>query len=204
MSIGDDIKEVFAEVGCVCILVKPDGTEVSSFFDIEANPFHSTVFIRQNCYEAIFAYDLNVESGDIVRFDNGSTLVMNMKPEYFENGHVVKNAYLIHCNTTTGVLSRKNTARVEYRAKNDWGTPIHENVTGLQFASTTDTSKELVDDYFHVEKENHHLYIPAHLDVKVGDRWQRSPDGNPLEIQTITDRKYEGIHFCRLMLDERE
>lgn len=203
MAIGDDIKEVFEEVGCACQLVKSDGTEVPSFFDVEANPFHSTIFIRQNCYEAVFAYDLNIENGDIVRFDGLSTLVMTLKPEYFEGGHVVKNAYLILCNATTGVLSRRHSERVEYRASNTWPV-VYEDVTGLQYASTADTSKELIDDYFHIEKENHHLYVPAHLDVKVGDRWQRFPNGTPFEIKTITDRKYEGLHFCSLNIDERE
>lgn len=204
MTIGDDIAEVFAEVGNPCQIVKPDNTVYNSYFDVEAHPNHSTTFIRQMCLNAVFPYDLNVEQGDVVIHNGIYALVMNLKPELFQGGTVVKNGYLIQCNTSTGVIYRKQTTRTDYKAVNDWGFALFEDLRALHYAGSEDSSKELVEDAMTIEKEVHSLYLSAHIDVRVGDRWMRTPSTKPYQIYTITDRKYEGLHKCTIFEDDRE
>ena len=203
MAIGDDIAEVFAEVGNPCEVTKKDGTVFNSYFDIEAHPFHSTTFVRQNCYNAVFPYDDDIEGGDAVLYNGINTLVMNLKPEFFQGDVVVKNAYLIHCSTSSGVIYRPQTNRTDYRASSDWGFAAIENIAALHFASAMDTSDEMVEDVFSLEKEVHKLFMSAHHDIRVGDRWMQTPSSKPFQILTITDRKYEGLHVCKIIEDER-
>lgn len=204
MAIGDDISEVFVEVGNPCQVIKSDSSVIDSFFDVEAHPQHSTTFIRQNCMNAVFPYDLNVEQGDAVLYNDISSLVMNLKPEFFQGGVVVKNGYLIQCNTSTGVIYRKQITRTDYKASNDWGFALFEDLRALHYAGSEDSSKELIEDVMTIEKEVHSLYLSAHIDVRVGDRWMRTPTSKPYQIYSITDRKYEGLHKCVIFEDDRE
>lgn len=204
MSIGEDIAEVFAEVGTPCEIIKANGSIIPAYFDVETNPFHSTTFIRQNCINSIFPYDTDIEHGDVVKFTGRYALVMNAPPELFQGAMVVKNCYLVNCNTSTGMIYRKQIDRTDYRASADWGFALFEDVCALHYAGTIDAPIELVEDVARIEKEKHTLFLPAHLDIRVGDRWLLTPSSKPYQISAFTDRRYEGLHLCTIIKDEGE
>lgn len=203
MTIGDDLVKVFEEIGTACVITKSDLTEFSEYFDYEAFPDHSTVFIRQNCFVGTFGYSTEVEEGDTVVFNEQITLVMNKKQETFENASVVQNAYLIKCNTATGVLSRKATNRVSYKNVITW--PTHTTgIAALHYAASADTEAVLLKDVAVLEKEMHTLYLASHIDVQKGDRWQHIPDAQAYEIVAITNFRYSGLSVCQITKDYRE
>lgn len=203
MSLGDDLSQVFEEVGTSCTVIKSDLSENEEHFDYEAFPDHSTVFIRQNCYAATFAHDSVVQDGDVIKFSDITSLVMNKKAELFENSAVVQNAYLIHCNTVTGVLSRKTSERVNYQQVNTW-TPYMSLVHALHYASNMDKAMSLIEDAMSLEKEVYTLYLSHSVDVIKGDRWQFTPGAEAYKITTITDFRYTGLHVCEIEKDLRE
>lgn len=205
MTIGSDIAEVFTEVGNPCQIIKSDGSIIDAYFDVDSHSVSSTTFIRQNCLDAVFAYDLDVEQGDVVLYDdNIYALVMNLKPELFQGDIVVQSAYLVQCNTSTGVIYRKGTTRVNYKTVNTWGDPLFSNVAALQYAGDEDAPKELIKDAASIEEEKHALYVSAFVDIHIGDRWMLTPGTKPYQVYAITDRKFEGLHKCLLFEDERE
>lgn len=97
MSIGADIKQVFAEVGTY---VHVENSEVREFVDYDFNVQVGNPFLREHLRIGSFSHDTQINAGDVLYVPkNGERLlVVNYIPEMFENEIVAINTTLYKCN----------------------------------------------------------------------------------------------------------
>lgn len=112
-DLGIDLKEVLEDIGTSFVIRKHVGNDVSGeYLDYDLNSQVTKPFIREFFLEAVFAYDTEVEAGDLVELSDGRTfLVMNHSPELFEDEISEYSSVLYKTNTTIRVERASGEAR---------------------------------------------------------------------------------------------
>jgi len=208
MSIGDDVKDVLTENGTSFTGYKLDGTTITGeYLDYETSYDSSTEFIRQFTLSASFSYDTSVEQGDIVAFGSNYYLVMNLKPERFENAVVENGGFLVQCNCY-GKFMRKaiNPDRnSNYEITSSWNNQ-RTTVRALMYENVLSGITDTLTGSMEVPSLSFVLLTQNFTDVIVGDRWL--PDFSVstvyYRVSAILTKKYAGLNYMLLEKDVRE
>ncbi len=205
MTIGDDIKETFEDVGTAYIVLRDIGNVSGEYLDYSINRQITKPFIREFFLEATLSYDSEVITGDTIRFDTTSDvyLVMNKTPELFENA-VVTNECTLYKTNVSGELLRPSGeawATQTYRKEPQWQT-VKSDCYALQtealYGHDLDTDEELGL----LGVENHELYIPHSVGLQVLDRFEPA-SGEYYRVETIKTRRYPNIDVAEMGEDTR-
>jgi len=185
MAIGDDISEVLEELGASVEVTPVTGPIVTGEFIIAKNyPEQSTEFIRQNCWSGTIAYDSVITEGFILSFSGIKTIVMNVKPDVFEDSTIIKNIFMVETNVEGrfgNIVKQRDPITKELTETLDFvistiGLQIED--TRLPFTDITPMQREPASSDV--------LYIP-NRDISVGQVWTPS-----LTEQT---ERYEVVNF---------
>ena len=206
MSIGDDIKEAFEDVGTVYTVHRDSGDISGEYLDFEINAQVTKPFTREFFLQATLPYDTSALTGDVVEFDTtgNNYLVMNKTPELFENSIITHEAVLYKANISSGELLRpsgETWPTQTYHKESQWEN-IKSDCYALQtealYGHDLDTDEELGL----IGMQNHELYIPHSYGTRVLDRFQAS-SGEFYRIETIKTRRFSNVDVCELGEDRR-
>jgi len=208
-DIGEDIKfDVLKSLGSPVTITKSDGSVITGeFVETETYPTHSTFFVRQYCLGGTFAYDSQIESGDLAVFTEYTTLVMNLKPEFFENAIITKEAYLIICNKLGAICKKESVRNSDQTVVQTW-VAVKTDIHGLQHELQVSSGTQEFEDIISVDKGTDVLFIQNSPLIKRGMRWY--PDASNLDVDTcfiiesVSELRLKGLLQCVLSIDRRE
>ena len=205
MSVGEDIKEVYQEIGASITILRDSGNITGEYVDLEENSQVTKPFIREFFLEAGFQHDSVGVVGDVVTLDTiaAQYMVMNWTPDLFENAVIENRAVLYKCNVS-GEILRPSGEEV-------WGDMYHKttqfesirtNCYALQteplFGNLLNTDEEL--GAINIERDE--LYIPSRFGIQVNDRYSPA-SGEYYRVESVLKRRFPGVDVCRLGEDTR-
>lgn len=208
-GLGDDIKEVFQEVG---ILFNINRTPVLSgeYLDWEPNSQVTKPFIREFFLESTFAYDTLVVEGDVIQFmPSGEAagdkyLVMNKTPSLFEN-EIIDHAGVLYKVNVSGEL-RRPSGEAEWSTqtyhKVAQFTTIAAEVPALQTEPLFGGELEVEEELGLLGIEKQELYVPISYGIQALDRYHTA-SGEYYMVESVKKRRFKGIDVCVLSEDTR-
>lgn len=205
MTIGEDIRETFEDVGTSYVILRDSGDISGEFLDYAINRQITKPFVREFFLEATLPDNTEAITGDTIRFETTSDvyLVMNKTPELFENA-VVTNESTLYKTNVSGTLLRPSGEVWDpqtYRKEPQWQT-VKSDCPALQtealYGHDLDTDEELGL----LGVENHELYIAHSVGMQVLDRFEPA-SGEYYRVETIKTRRYPGIDVGGLGKDTR-
>ena len=201
-DLGDDYKEVIAEIGEAVIIVRKSGNISGEFIKAQDNAQVTKPFIREFFLEADFTYDTQILAGDVLQLtDSRKYLVMNSTPRTFEGSIFKKTAMLYKCNTAGG-LYRPTTRRIDGKAKTFWSeiaNPCHALLTESFYGHELDAGEAVGP----VSKLAMDCYMPHTVGAQKGDRLRVSPTES-YQIESIMTRRFDSVDLILLGEDTRE
>lgn len=206
MSIGDDLKECFLDVGTAFTIIRDSGNVEGEYLVYEINRQVTKPFIREFFIEAEMQYDTSVAVGDVIQFDDlRKFLVVNLSPEQLENAVIKNDAVLYKCNVTEGKICRssgESRHAISYRQNYNFvqveSGEIHALMTSALYGHSLESDEELGE----VGMENHEVYLSLDHDVKIKDRWEPF-SGEFYNVDTIKSRRYSNIQVLGISEDTR-
>lgn len=208
MSLGQDLANVYAEVGTKIKILKPDGSEVfGEFIDIDINRQVTKPFIREFFMEASFTHNTDVVGGDVVEFivDGRKFLVMNLTGELFESTIINYNSVLYKCNEIATIKRLvKGDRDADYNQIRTWS-DVAVDVPILLTERFFGTGLGAVgpQDFMEYDILDNQMCISGYYDVKPLDRVWLS-DTEFFQVDFVEKRKFEGVWSCVLSEDTRE
>jgi hypothetical protein len=183
MTIGQDIKTVFQEVGSP-VTILPGST--SEYIRAIINKQVTKPFIREFFMEAQLAYDTAIVAGDILSFASGDVyMVMNKTPMVLEGSVYQWGSVLYKTNVIGRVMRPASTRDERYRQAMEWSavqTGCYALMTESLYGNELDADEELAN--LGLKRED--LYIPASSGIQRDDRFDIS------EIGTVTKTSATG------------
>ena len=204
-GIGEDIKDVLAELGTPITIYKLDGSIITGeYIDAENYYKHSTDFIRQNVWTCDLSYDSQIADGDIIDMDGRWVVVMNVKDTKFEQEKVINNAFLVETNCL-GKFTRQVTTRdTDTLEQTTVWEDVQIDVRGVQVEHIRNPSYEMTEEMKEAAVREL-LYVQKFDDIRVGDRWY--PDQTDTtefyKIVNKSSRVYAGLYRLNLEQDTR-
>ncbi len=205
-GIGEDIKDVLAELGTPFIIYKSNGTMISGeYLDYEHYYEQSTEFIRQFCYSGDFSYDSKVENGDLLFFDDKYFLVLNVKKTLFESEAVDFSNFFIVCNCTNGIFKKEINTRDAgtKKATTSWvNVPITGNIKGLQVEGAIANQTEI--PRMEMPRTVHTLFCQNIGDIRPGYRWYPNKDDSTEYFKVTGINKYRYTNCFVIHIEQEE
>lgn len=213
MTVGDDIKEVFNELGpAVSVYKHATDTFHSEHIDysFEVNRIypHTSHYI----IKALFVYDTVAAPGDIVSFVDDSDitdsfLLVSMMKERFEGSVISKEGVLFLCNSYIDVSRRTETRDDDYNLHTSW--PVHVSGELAFFTGQLDDNQTYNKEYADFSIDSNLLYISGHIDIKKDDRCivkQSAEDvsGELFQVTIVETNRLPNIKICKVVEDTRE
>lgn len=207
MSIGEDLKAVFEEVGINFLIVGESGTTDGGYLEYELNRQVTKPFIREFFINAVFPYDTDVRSGNIVRFGEGVAnrdyIVMNQTPDAFEGVTTSWESVLYKANVSGEILRQSGEAFDSHTATRK---PVWETVRSNAYALLTEdlygNALDADQEFILMGIEKNELFIPAGHKIKEQDRYVAS-SGEYYLVETVDKRRFDGVDVCKVRLDQR-
>ena len=206
MGIGEDIKEVFRDVGTAYTIFRDSGNLSGEYLDSFLNSQVTKPFIRAFFLESSLPYDTRAIAGDIIQFDITSDkyMLMNKTPELFENDVNTNECVLYKCNVS-GELSRPvvtdRCPTQTYHSVQEFSTvnaACNALMTEQLFGHDLETDEELGM----IGLQKHELYVPRSVDPQVLDRYE-GQSGEYFMVTSIKKRRYDAAYICALEEDTR-
>lgn len=204
MSVGDDIKQAYQEVGMHYAIIR-GGVPLASgeYLIYNTNQQASKPFVRNFVTEASLAYDTVVKSGDVLILDDGHKfLTMVLSPDILENS-VIENLTTLYGVNVSGELYRYSgesqdslyhtTQVFDLLASDVYGllTPV-EFGTGLE-----------PEDMAQIETRRLSLFVSSYYQAQVHDRYV-PVSGEHYKVRAINRRMFSGVDLLNLEEDTRE
>ncbi len=203
-EIGNDIKEVFEEVG-TGYAFSHEGVQSASgeFLVYEINAQVTKPFVREYFLECEVPWDSGIVVGDHITFDDARNfLCMNKTPEHFENEVILFQAVLYKTNVIVDLFrSSGEDWDANYLRAQNWH-PIQTSLPVLITESLYGHDLETDEELGQIGLENHEMYIPSWVGVEILDRVEWT-SGEFYQVETIKARRYEGMDVVELGEDTR-
>lgn len=203
VGIGDDIKEVFDELGVPAVILRSPANLTEKIV-YEVNFLSSNAFLREHLLNASFAYDTVIVPGDLLQFHGNTYIVGGKTPDDFE-GEIVENAAVLYkCNfpaTAQIVTPTTSVDQTTYAVTSGW-TVKAAKAYGLitPYKRSDKPDKELstgTDIDFEMQ-----AFVPASYGTAINDRLFVSAT-ECYRVQDLEKYRFPGIHVLNLVLDER-
>jgi len=195
LSLGDDIKEVYEEIGMAVTILRAGGDISGEYIDSE--PDAGTSFIRR----AFFPATTQAVPGDIIEIPavgGGKYLVVLLIPDVFEDSPFEYGSLLYQCNFQ-GRIERLSQARnTSYQlemTESDVANPAYA------FRGASDFSLSF-EGFGTVEIRKGEIYFPASYIVKAMDRFVTA-SGASYRIGSVDGSRYEGVGTAMIEKDVR-
>jgi hypothetical protein len=203
-GLGDDIKEVFQEVGTHFYINRATVIHESGEYLIyELNRQVTKPFVREHFLEAEVAFETSIQTGDIVVFDDGRKfLVMNRTAEQFENEAVLNNVVLYMSNVSAKILRSSGEDWDENYLKIPRWQVVADEVPALLTEALYGHSLEADEEIAQIGLEKHEGYFPKWVGIQALDRIEWA-SGEFYKIETVKTRRYTGIDVVQLAEDTR-
>ncbi len=204
MTIGDDLKETFSEVGSAFTILR-DAGNVTGYFDFELNRQVTKPFIREYFIEASLGHDVDAIPGDILQIDVSSKqyLIMNSTEDMFENSIVTKEIVLYKANVSGELLRFSGESwDANYRHEEQWDT-VKSNAYGLLTEKLFGTDLTQDEELGQMGLEASVLYLPSSYGAKPLDRYEYI-SGEFMKIEVVEKRKFDSIDTCHVAEDTRQ
>jgi sorbitol-specific phosphotransferase system component IIA len=167
---GEDIKEVYQEIGTPFLLYKFGSTDpLEEKGMTERYTEQSTEFIRQYVIVLNVWYDSNVEPGDLIDLQEKNYIITSKDPTNVEGMPAFYRAMAYRCNEVVNVLSKND--GLGYDAEYNPVAPYtkKEEVPCLLVDNKRETEAGEEDEVYYASGSSFTCYIQAY-DVKAGDR----------------------------------
>lgn len=190
MSLGDDIKEVYEEIGMAVTILRAGGDITGEYIDSE--PDAGTSFIRR----AFFASTTQAVPGDIVEIPalgNKKYLVILLIPDVFENSPFEYGTLLYQCNFQGRVERLAQARNSSYRLELTETEVVNP---AYMFRGASDFSLSF-EDFGTVEIKKGEIYFPASYPIEQMDRFVTDA-GDVYRIGAIDEGRYEGIRTAMI------
>jgi len=211
MSLGEDIKEVFTDLGTAITLIRDGGNVSGEYLLYEANTQATKPETLEFMVKGQAPYDTAIVPGEIINFDELSTnyLLLNKNPEMFENA-VYRYQLTMYKVNTVGPLERPSGERPwnaqTYQTETEWETvkdPCYGVIVGQMLENRIIEAN--VGDLEHIE---YMFFIPQSIGVRINDRIYAGVDseGNDryFKVDSIIPWNYNAVDFCTISEDTRE
>lgn len=173
MSIGTDIKDVWAEVGISYTILRDGGNITGEYGDIDTNAQITKPFIREFFMEISLSFDTAIVAGDVLLMSDGRKfLVMNKTPEVFEDSVYMVNAVLYKVNCA-GNIFRLSSSRTDYQMVPVW-TVIKRSCNALLTESFFGNDLDVDEPIGNLARESQDLYVPHNYGLRENDRFDLS------------------------------
>jgi hypothetical protein len=209
VGLGEDIKEVYPEVGSAVSIISRNPVVTGEWVVYELNAQATKPFIREHHLDATFPYDTLVTTDDVVEIiETGfQYLVMNKTPEMFESSVVEWSMVLYKCNLPSTVhILRPIEIRdpISYEMISGWhivvGPPVYGLISDRIFGSEISQEEAGGAGQFPIWRID--LYLPKLYDVKPLDRVIIS-ETEFYKVESIENYYYPGVCTCLLVEDTR-
>lgn len=200
-SLGQDIKEVLAEVGMPIVIRRTPEDIAGEFAKPKLNAQATKPFIREFFLQAELAHDSAVIPGDVVVSGDGRTfIVMNKTPDIFEGEIYRYSAVFYKCNVEGG-LYRPASGREKYSAVLTWTavqSPCPALLTESRYGHELDDDAELGP----VSLSAIDGYLPHVVGARKGDRYEVTA-GEYYQVESIRYRHFDSVDLLSLGEDRR-
>lgn len=203
-DIGDDIKEVIAEIGAAISILRDSGTVSGEYIKISPNTQATKPFIREFFLEAQISYDTLAIVGDVIQLEeNGDKfLLMNKSPYIIENDSIRNDIVLYKCNVSGELQRSVGEARdSQYHRTFKW-TTVKTVCYGLMTEPLYGNVMEQQEAVAQVGISRHELYIPTSVGVKLNDRYI-PVSGECYKVEAVINQRYNGVTVVQLSEDTR-
>lgn len=201
-DIGEDIKEVFAELAEQINVYNHVSGEVvaSEFIDFERDWWPRSAFESEFIISATFSYDTLAEAGDRIDFLTAeskwilATLVNNV----FERNVISKDGILYKCNNKI-MVKRKNenpTRNSDYELVYDWN-EVLSGEYALYTGRLSDQETINTDQSARFYKRTKKAFFSSDLDVQPKDSMYIGSE--IFEVELIESNRYPGMSICTLL-----
>lgn len=206
--VGEDIAEVFAEVGAKVWLER---TGESAFIDYEMNAQVSNPFIREHMIEGTLPYNTNILPGDILRLDADEIryLVVNYIPELFENEIVSISTTLYKCNVfgkfykEVDVIPDENAPMSQRFSRQIAWQCVGESYVVFTSSLRGGTSEMLgTQDFGDIITKHNILYLPSNVEIKPKYRFYIDDD-EYYQVGNVEKRRFNNVAVVSLTEDTR-
>lgn len=212
MGLGDDIAEVFGEVGSKIEVFKYETKSThEEHIDTETKVAARSPYLSQAYLQGVFAYNTNADSGDLVTFiddpdDMDYFLLVASIKERFAGELITKTGVLLRCNAEVQI-KRRTENRTNYNLTVDW--PIIHSGEYAHFTGDLSSMEMDDQDFGWAIIDRNLLYLSGHLNVRNEDRCvimggTSAVSGEVYEIELVEDHKLRNIKICRLAEETRE
>jgi len=205
MTIGDDLKATFEEVGAAFTVIRDAGNLTGDYLDYELNRQVTKPFIREYFLEASVGHDVDVVAGDVVQIDTlgKQYLVMNLTSDMFENATISKEVVLYKSNVSGELLRFSGEGwDSDYRHRQQWDTQ-KSDAYGLLTEKLFGTDLTQDEELGQMGLEASVLYLPNSYGAKALDRYEYT-SGEFLKIEVVEKRKFDRVDACHVTEDTRE
>jgi len=204
--LGCDIKELYEDIGVAFTMIIGGNVEIpGGYMQYNLNRQVTKPFIREFFLEAFLPYDTTVAAGEVLRFDvtSDTYMVMNKTPQTFENEIIQYHAVLYKCNVS-GELQRVSgeTWDANYQMNPAW-LPVRTNAYGLMTEALYGHDLETDEELGQLGLENHELYLPKEVGMRLLDRYIPYSGEFPYKIETLKTRRFPSVYVAELAKDTR-
>jgi len=196
-GIGDDIKEVFQELGSPVAVNKYKNSDpVVEFIDSEF--FESSdPYTRQTVMEVSLAFDSVIQSGDVITLTDNNThlLVVSLNLQRFDQNVVTKEAMTYRCNVLGTISEFQRSRDDNYKLTEDW-VPISDEVPCLVTGDISQYSVNM-EEYGNFVGQELSLHITGDISVEKGNHFTTS-DGIVFNITAIAPHRLNNVNICKI------
>jgi len=205
MGLGDDIKEIYQDVGSEIYILRDNETYSGEYIDSELNAQVTKPFIREHHREASFQYDTRAIAGDVIQVVPTSEkfLVVNLDDELLEGETIEKAGVLYKCNVSGELLRPSGEVRGEYsyHIQSGWET-LRNTAYGLLVQSLYGSDILQNEDIGQIEVSGLELFLPENYGAQPLDRYM-AISGEYFKIETVKKWRHPGVVVCEVVEDTR-
>lgn len=204
-TLGDDIKDVFTEVGTAYNIIRDVETLSGEFLDETLNRQVTKPFVKEFFLEVSLPFDTRAVGGDVIQFtkDSRTFLIVHINPEDFENLSVTQESVLYKANVSGELLRPSGEGwDTDYHYQGDVMVSVRTPAYGLltERLFGPDIEQDVVIGQIEIEGQS--LYMPSHYGVKPLDRYQVG-SGEYYKIEAVEERRFNGVDICKIVEDTR-
>lgn len=205
MTVGEDIKEVYQDVGSAFTIIRPTRTIRGEYLKYNPNSQVTKPFIREFFLEANLQYDTSAVPGDVleVTVPRNRYMLMNRTPYMVENEVILYSCVLYKTNVKINI-ERPTEERdsASYLMRTTWEM-IKQNVDALltepMFGITLETDEAL--GLLGIDRGE--LYVPASYGIQKLDRLRIYGTNEYYRVEAVKKRRYEDVDVVDIGEDTR-
>lgn len=204
-TLGDDIKDVFTEVGTAYNIIRDAEVLSGEFLDETLNRQVTKPFVKEFFLEVSLPFDTRAVGGDVIQFikDSRTFLIVHINPEDFENLSVTQESVLYKANVSGELLRPSGEGwDANYQYGGDVMTSVRTPAYGLLTERLFGPDIEQSVVIGQIEIEGQSLYMPSHYGVQPLDRYQVG-SGEYYKIEAVEERRFNGVDVCKIVEDTR-